>query len=141
MKKQNTKNKKLRIIILLIGFSVVSFFSWFDLRGISYNFKLDKNKLHIINQTLAGGMVHFVMEVVYPPKYSCTDLSTDEKSYVKNKADCNIDEKFLGRDIRRFSRIAFTEMIVFIGWILLMMLVYNARFNWTKDLKNLWDDI
>ena len=141
MKKQNTKNKKLRIIILLIGFLVVSFFCWFDLRGISYNFKLDKNKLHIINQTLAGGMVHFVMEVVYPPKYSCTDLSTDEKSYVKNKADCNIDEKFLGRDIRRFSRIAFTEMIVFIGWILLMMLVYNKRFSMTKDLKDLWDDI
>ena len=141
MKKQNTKNKKLRIIILLIGFSVVSFFSWFDLRGISYNFKLDKNKLYIINQTLAGGIVHSVMEAVYPPKYTCYVLFSDDKFYVKNKADCNIDKNSLGGDIRRFSRVAYTEMIVFIGWILLMMLVYNARFNWTKDLKNLWDDI
>ena len=103
MKKQNTKDKKLRIIILLIGFSVVSFFCWFDLRGISYNFNLDKNKWHIIHQTAAGGMVHFVMEVVYPPKnsYICLDLRTGEKSYVKNEP-CNIGEKLISQDIRNY---------------------------------------
>jgi hypothetical protein len=141
MKKQNTKNKKLRIIILLIGFSVVSFFSWFDLRGISYNFKLDKNKLYIINQTLAGGIVHSVMEAVYPPKYTCYVLLSDEKSYVKNEADCNIDENFLGGDIRRFIRIAYTGIIIFIVWTFLMVFVYNKRFDLAKDLKDLWDDI
>ena len=69
MKETNQKKyKKIRVTILLISFLIISFLCYFDLRGVSYNFKLNKDKVHFVSETIVGKVIYKASKIIFSRK-------------------------------------------------------------------------
>jgi len=138
------KYKKTRVTILLISFLIISFLCYFDLRGVSYNFKLNKDKVHFVSQTIVGKVFYKASRKIFYPRSieaRCINYTTYYDYDVSLNVPCKAGFKRLEKDSYATPRALFVGLIVFIIWASLIMLVYKNRFKLTNDLNKWWHKI
>ncbi len=118
MKESNLKkSKKTRVTILLISFLIISFLCYFDLRGVSYNFKLNKDKVHFVSETIVGKVFYKASRKIFYPqsiKARCINYTTYYAYDVSLNVPCKAGYKRLEKDSYAAPRALFVGLIVFI---------------------------
>ncbi len=146
MKESNQKKyKKIRVTILLISFLIISFLCYFDLRGISYNFKLNKDKVHFVSETIIGKVFYKASRKIFYPKSikaRCVNYTTHYTYDVSLNAPCKkAGYKYSEKDSQALARASLVELIVIIIWASLMMLAYKNRFKLVNNFNKWWNEI
>ena len=145
MKESNQKKyKKIRVTILLISFLIISFLCYFDLRGVSYNFKLNKDKVHFVSETIVGKVIYKASrKIFYPQSIEAWCYKTmDFHQYdVSLNVPCKAGYKRVEKDSYAVARALFVGLVVFIIWASLMMLAYKNRFKLVNNFNKWWNKI
>ncbi len=145
MKESNQKKyKKIRVTILLISFLIISFLCYFDLRGVSYNFKLNKDKVHFVSETIVGKVFYKASRKIFYPqsiKARCINYTTYYAYDVSLNVPCKAGYKRLEKDSYAAPRALFVGLIVFIIWASLMILAYKNRFKLVNNFNKWWNEV
>ena len=145
MKESNQKKyKKIRVTILLISFLIISFLCYFDLRGVSYNFKLNKDKVHFVSETIVGKVIYKASRKIFYPQSieaRCYEPATYYAYDVSQNIPCKAGYKRFEKDSYAAQRALFVGLVVFIIWSSLMILAYKNRFKLVSNFNKWWNKI